>query len=209
MRRLLLVAALAAGGVAWSAGDAAAQQYHRPKTSSVTWPSASPPGWYTSTYKHAWYYPWYAYYDFSYGPYANWAAGGGYATYADHGPAGYYYYPLAGGVAPSGASSTGNAEGTKRSDSGKAEAPAGAEVSVTLPADAKLLFNGTVAPGGGAVRTFRTPALQPGTTYRYELTAEVIRDGRAERVTEAVAVRAGEAVKVTLAPTGIATVGAK
>lgn len=95
MRRVLLAAALAAGGVAWTAGDAAAQQTHfGPSATSVTWPSVTPPGWYTNTYKHAWYYPWYAYYNYSTGPYANWMAGGGYATYAHHGPAGHYYYPV-------------------------------------------------------------------------------------------------------------------
>ncbi len=97
MRRLLLVAALAAGGVALSAGGAAAQhaggqqRHWGPHATSVTWPSVTPPGWYTNTYNHAWYYPWYAYYNHTSGPYANWMAGGGYATYAHHGPAGMYY----------------------------------------------------------------------------------------------------------------------
>ena len=97
MRKLLLAAALAAGGVGVSAGDAAAQQaggqqrHFGPHATSVTWPSVTPPGWYTNTYNHAWYYPWYAYYNHTTGPYANWAAGGGYAAYAHHGPAGMYY----------------------------------------------------------------------------------------------------------------------
>jgi hypothetical protein len=64
-----------------------------PHASSVMWPSVYPPGWYTNTYKHQWYFPWYAYYNFTHGPYANWAATGGFAGYAYHGPAGYYYYP--------------------------------------------------------------------------------------------------------------------
>ena len=203
MRRFLLVAALAATGLAWSAGDAGAQyRYHSPQTSSVTWPSVNPPGWYTNTYKHLWYYPWYAYYDFSSGPYANWMAGGGYAGYGYHGPAGYYNYPLEGHANLSALESSAPAPAEPE---GK-PIPEGAEgqVSVTLPADAKLLFNGTAATGSGAVRTFRTPALQKGVAYRYELTAEVVRDGRVERVTETVVVRAGETAKVTLAPTGIA-----
>ena len=49
--------------------------------SSAAYPTANPPGWYTNTYSYAWYYPWYAYYNSSSGPYANWAAGRGYATY--------------------------------------------------------------------------------------------------------------------------------
>ena len=98
MRRLLLMAALAAGVVLGSAGAGRADGWHIPRTTSVTWPSVSPPGWYTDTYKHNWYFPWYAYYNFSSGPYANWAAGGGYAGYAYHGPAGYYYWGTYGGA---------------------------------------------------------------------------------------------------------------
>ncbi|HEY1186441.1 MAG TPA: TIGR03000 domain-containing protein [Gemmata sp.] len=219
MRRFLLAAALVAVGLAWSAGSAGAQQHHqrRAHTTSVTWPSVNPPGWYTNTYMHAWYYPWYAYYDFTAGPYANWMAGGGYAGYAYHGPAGYYNYPLEGHANLSGLETPPAAEpnatpGPKEQvePKGKPE-PKGAEgtVSVMLPADATLLFNGTPAAGSGAVRTFRTPALQTGVAYRYELTAEVVRDGRTERVTESVVVRAGETATVTLTPTGIATAGAK
>lgn len=212
MHRLLLVTALAVGVLAWSAGTAGAQyRTHRAQTSSVTWPSVNPPGWYTNTYKHAWYYPWYAYYDFSSGPYANWMAGGGYAGYASHGPAGYFNYPIDGFHAHYGDDAGGSTPGAAPAEANGTLVPAGqpAQVAVTLPADAKLLFNGTAATGTGAVRTFRTPALQKGVSYRYELTAEVTRDGRTERVTETVVVRAGETAKVTLAPTGIATAGAK
>src|SRR5205823_13965622 len=101
MRKLLLLAAVAAGGVVGTAGVARAEGEHHwgpvhvpdihqklgPKSTSVTWPSVSPPGWYTDTYRHKWFYPWYAYYDFTHGPYANWMASGGYAGYAYHGPA--------------------------------------------------------------------------------------------------------------------------
>lgn len=210
MRRLLLAAVLVVGGLVFSAGRADAQyRAHRPMTSSVTWPSASPAGWYTSTYKHAWFYPWYAYYDFSSGPYANWAAGGGYAGYASHGPAGYFHYPIDGFHANYGDGAPAGTPAPHGTVVPGAEPKGEGQVSVTLPADAKLLFNGAAAPGTGAVRTFRTPALEKGISYRYELTAEVTRDGRTERVTETVVVRAGETAKVTLDPTGIATAGAK
>lgn len=213
MRRLMLVAALAAGGVTGSAGGASAQspQHWGPSATSVTWPSATPSGWYTNTYNHAWYHPWYAYYNSSSGPYANWMAGGGFATYANHGPAGHFKYPrevaqpyLGAWYKEPGAADAPGPVGGK-----PVEEKAEARVSITLPADAKLLFNGTAATGTGATRTFRTPALQPGQSYRYVLTAEVVRDGRTERVTESVVVRAGETTKVTLTPTGVATAGAK
>lgn len=214
MRRLLLAAVLAVGALACSAGTAGAQYryHHKPVVSSVTWPSVNPPGWYTNTYKHLWFYPWYAYYDFISGPYANWAAGGGYAGYTNHGPAGYYNYPLGGHANVAGApaqAEPGAAAAESHAAPATAPVEAVGEVSVTLPADAKLLFNGTAAPGTGAVRTFRTPALQKGVSYRYELTAEVTRAGRVERVTETVVVRAGEVARVALEPTGIATAGAK
>jgi hypothetical protein len=91
MSRLLLAAAVAVGVMA-SAGVARADG-HRflPHSTSVTWPSVTPPGWYTDTYRYAWYFPWYAHYDYSHGPYANWMAGGGYAGYANHGSAGMAY----------------------------------------------------------------------------------------------------------------------
>ncbi len=211
MRKLLLLAALAAGGLFGSAGAARAEgdfnagplkvpDVHRwlgPHSTSVTWPSVNPPGWYTNTYRHRWYYPWYAYYDFSHGPYANWMAGGGYAGYAYHGPAGYYHYPLHG---------HGHGHAAPAMHHGHTgAAAAGGTVAVALPADAKLLFNGVAASGTGAVRTFQTPPLQPGLNYSYELTAEVTRDGRTERATGTVIVRAGETAQISLTPAGVTT----
>ena len=221
MRRLLLVTALAVSGFAGATGTASAQDQHwGPSATSVTWPSVTPSGWYTNTYNHAWYYPWYAYYNSSQGPYANWMAGGGYATYSHHGPAGHFNYPREVAQPYLGAwykdpnQPTDNEkkdDGKKddgKKDDGKKEKTEG-RVSVTLPADAKLLFNGTVATGTGAVRVFRTPALEPGQSYRYELTAEVVRNGRTERVTESVVVRAGETSTATLTPPGVTTAGTK
>lgn len=73
------------------------------------------------------------------------------------------------------------------------------KVSITLPSDARLSFNGTFAAGNGTVRTFQTPPLEPGTDYTYTLSAEVIVDGTVRTVSEKVIVRAGEETKVTLA----------
>ena len=42
-------------------------------------------------------------------------------------------------------------------------------VTITLPADAKLLFNGAVATGTGETRTFATPALEHGPGLRLRL----------------------------------------
>ena len=94
MRKLIL-GVLAVGGLVAGGGRAQAWQWGHtgPYAQSATFPLANPPGWFTNTYSFAWYYPWFAYYNYSHGPYANWMASGGYAGYAYHGPAGYYYYP--------------------------------------------------------------------------------------------------------------------
>lgn len=217
MRKLLMLSALAAGGLFGTAGLARAEGEHNwqiripdihqklgPKTTSVTWPSVNPPGWYSDTYRHRWYYPWYAHYDYTAGPYANWMAGGGYAGYANHGPAGYFHYPIGGPPAPV---IHGSPAGPVHSapTHGAPVTVEGGTVSIALPADAKLLFNGVAASGSGAVRTFKTPPLEAGRSYQYQLTAEVQRDGRVERATGTVTVRAGETATVTLSPNPIAT----
>lgn len=218
MRKLLLLAAVA-GGLFGAPGAARAEgehdfyirihdfhQWQGPKATSVTWPSVNPPGWYTNTYRHRWYYPWYAYYDFTAGPYANWMAGGGYAGYASHGPAGYYHYPIGGPPAPHIHGSHAGPSAPAPAHAAPVEAPKkveGGKVTVALPADAKLLFNGVAASGSGAVRTFQTPPLQAGHSYSYELTAEVVRDGRVERATGTVIVRAGETATISLSPSGV------
>jgi uncharacterized protein (TIGR03000 family) len=226
MRKLLLLTAVV-GGLLGSAGVVRAEGDHHwgplkvhdihgwlgPKSTSVTWPSVNPPGWYTDTYRHKWFYPWYAYYNFSQGPYANWMAGGGYAGYAYHGPAGYYHYPIGGPPHPHIAPAFGTSVGVPamvppkmippKKDKEEPKGKAGT-LAITLPADAKLLFNGVAADGSGTVRTFQTPPLEAGQDYQYELTAEVLRDGRTERATGTVIVRSGEIAQISLAP-GLAT----
>ncbi|VTT98967.1 Uncharacterized protein OS=Pirellula staleyi (strain ATCC 27377 / DSM 6068 / ICPB 4128) GN=Psta_2893 PE=4 SV=1 [Gemmataceae bacterium] len=192
MRKFLLVLMVFVGLV--GAGQRGLAWDYIPKgptPQTAAFPAMCPPGWYTNTYYYAWQYPWFANYNYSHGPYANWMSGGGFATYANLGP-----YPMTHGVwtpppvnrgVPCGGDGSNCAQGT---------------VTVNLPADAKLTFNGTPAAGTGAVRMFTTPALERGTDYAYELSAEVVRDGKTERVTERVVVRAGEKATVTLAPRG-------
>ena len=216
MQKLLVAGVLALVGVAGSVGRAGAWEWGHfgPYAQTAAFPCANPPGWYTNTYSFPWYYPWFAYYNYSHGPYANWMAGGGYAYYG--GRCGYPVYHLANWQA-------GCLNGACAPGAGAAPAPAGppvklpepipdpkpGKVTIHLPADAKLLFNGTAATGTGATRTFATPPLEPGREYGYTLTAEVVRDGRVQTVTELVTVRAGEKTSVTLTPSGVATASAK
>ena len=135
MRKLLL-GLLVLVGLAGSSQRASAWQYGHtgPWASSATYPTANPPGWYTNTYYYAWAYPWFAYYNYSHGPYANWMSGGGYAGY---GTSVYGHRMTHGVMAPPRLGGT----------------SASCTLTVNLPADAKLLFNGTVANGTGTVRT--------------------------------------------------------
>src|SRR4051812_38334278 len=47
--------------------------------------------------------------------------------------------------------------------------PVEAMLSITLPTDAVLTFNGVEAKGDGASRVFKTPVLAKGQPYVYEL----------------------------------------
>lgn len=211
MRKLALLGVMALGVVLVSNGRAAAWAWGHtgPWPQTVAFPCVNPPGWYSNTYSYAWQYPWYAYYNYSHGPYANWMAGQGYAWYTSCGGCGLYgcgyAHPAAGVMAPP---KDPHHNHPAPVPGPKDKKPEPGKLTIDLPADAKLLFNGTAASGTGATRTFSTVPLEPGTDYGYELTAEVVRDGRVVTVTERVVVRAGETAKVTLNP-GVATASAK
>jgi uncharacterized protein (TIGR03000 family) len=209
MRKVLTTGVVAIVLALASADRAQAWQWGHtgPWPQTAAFPCINPPGWYSNTYYYAWQYPWFAYYNYSHGPYANWMAGGGYAFYKNCGPACPYGLGLSGCLPPPPPKEEPKKDEPKNGDHNhKAVEPA--RVTITLPADAKLLFNGAVAAGSGETRTFATPALQRGMDYGYELTAEVIRDGRLQTVTERVVVRAGETARVTLNP-GVVTASAK
>ena len=197
MRKLLTAGIAAVAVVLGSVGQADAQVWG-PSPRTAAFPQMNPPGWYTNTYSFAWQYPWFAYYNYSHGPYANWMSGGGYAWYSTSGMG--YPMPMPPGMLP---------PPTPAPKDPPMKPPESGEMTIHLPADAKLLFNGTAAIGAGATRRFATPTLEPGREYAYDLSAEVVRDGRVQTVTERVIVRAGEKTRVTLTPGGIATAGAK
>jgi len=81
-----------------------------------------------------------------------------------------------------------------------------ATLVVELPADATLTVDGTATTSTSSSRVFITPALQPGRTYTYTLSAQVMRDGGVQTVTREVAVRAGEQTQVQLDIPGTAVV---
>jgi uncharacterized protein (TIGR03000 family) len=74
-----------------------------------------------------------------------------------------------------------------------------ATLAVALPADATLTIdNTTTTTSTGALRTFRSPALESGKEFEYTLKAQVVRDGKNVEVTKTVTVRAGEETRVQL-----------
>ena len=168
MRRVLFAAVLVVVG---SAAPAAANY---PSSTTATFPLLTPSGPYTNTYYYGWHYPWFAYYNYSHGPYANWWYGGGYATYGWCGPCRGYADPFAGTGA--------------------------ATLVVDLPESAVLKFNGVTSTATGNSRTFRVPALSYGQDYGYELVAEVTTNGKTVRAAARVVVRAGQTARVTLDP---------
>jgi uncharacterized protein (TIGR03000 family) len=206
MRKMLIASVMALGAVIGSSGRADAWSWGHtgPWPQTAAFPCANPPGWYTNTYSYAWQYPWFAYYNYNQGPYANWMSGGGFATYGNYTGYPVYYAPWAGDAA---AERMLPPPPKKEPMPEPKKDPAPGKVMINLPADATLLFNGTASTGSGTVRTFATPPLQQGTPYGYELTAEVMRDGKVERVTERVIVRAGETASITLTPGIVQTAG--
>jgi len=71
-----------------------------------------------------------------------------------------------------------------------------ANVTVTLPADAELWFNGTKLNSTGTVREFRTPPLALGHKYTYDIRARWNEDGHPVTQTQEVTVTPGGLVRL-------------
>ncbi len=82
------------------------------------------------------------------------------------------------------------------------EAPA--TIRVTLPADAVLTIDGEPTHLTSAERTFRTPPLQTGKVFHYDLRAKIVRGDQTVTIEQRVAVRAGQESAVSLTPPGAA-----
>jgi len=74
--------------------------------------------------------------------------------------------------------------------------PRAAQITVRLPADARLYVDNVFCPLTSSTRSFPTPALQPGRDFYYTLRAEVTRDGETRVQSQRVAVGAGRQVNV-------------
>ncbi len=71
-----------------------------------------------------------------------------------------------------------------------------ATITVTLPADAKLVINEIATTSTTATRTFISPELSSAKEYTYTLRAEIVREGKTVTMEKVVDVRGGQAVGV-------------
>jgi uncharacterized protein (TIGR03000 family) len=82
-----------------------------------------------------------------------------------------------------------------RPDGKETMAPARARLIVELPADAKLYIDDRLMQTPSASRSFRTPELEQGQTYFYDLKTEYVRDGKTVKESRRVILHAGEVVR--------------
>jgi uncharacterized protein (TIGR03000 family) len=103
-----------------------------------------------------------------------------------------YYTP--GEIAPE--TLGGSNDGTVPARPLNSEAPA--TIVVQLPADARLTIDGEATQSRSDTRTFVSPPLTPGKTYRYVLKAQVDRNGQTAETSRNVEVQAGKQTTVEL-----------
>ena len=71
-----------------------------------------------------------------------------------------------------------------------------ATIVVSLPADARLVVDGSATSSTSENRTLVTPALEFGSTYVYTMQASIVRDGQTVTQTQEVTVRGGEVFNI-------------
>jgi uncharacterized protein (TIGR03000 family) len=138
----------------------------------------------------------YGCYGGCYGCYGGCYGGYGGRYYGGYAPMGYvssgYYSPGYYGTA----TPQGTRDGQVRSDTA-------ATLVVSLPEGATLKIDDFVSQSTAATRQFVSPPLEPGSDYHYDLTAELMRDGKPVTVSKRVTVRPGETTRVTIDSSGV------
>jgi len=138
---------------------------------------------------YGWYggggYGWYGDGD-GYGWRGNW----GYPIYSGYQPYtyGYYNYPAYSDYY----SNTQPDQGYTSFYSGPTEDQNAARISVVVPPNAQVFFDGEKTNQRGQFRRFVTPALDPGQTYTYDIKAVWDENGKKVERTNKVRVRAGQ-----------------
>jgi len=158
-------------------------------------------GSYRGGYRSSGYSPYsygYGYYPRSYGyyPYSY-----GYSSYS-YQPYGYYGSPNYGYYGPTysvpsefGVSSPTNTSSTLSSTT--IEEPDTARITMNVPPDAEVWFDGTRTTSTGPVREFSSPALTPGRRYAYDIRARWQENGQPVDQTQHVDVTAGNHVSIS------------
>jgi uncharacterized protein (TIGR03000 family) len=98
-----------------------------------------------------------------------------------------YVVPTGGPIYPGPVSNGNGHVGTKQP----------AQVVIKAATDVKVSFNGTATNRKTAEETFKTPDLQPGRTYAYDVVAQVSKDGKTYTTSKKITVRAGERSEVS------------
>lgn len=117
----------------------------------------------------------------------------------------YYYSPCCGGVVAPQVVPVPPAKGGEKVPGPKEKKPGeeqSARVTVNLPSDARLWVDAVECPLTSSVRSFNTPALNPGQRYAYNLKAEIVRDGRTITETQRVVLTPGEESRVDFSSNG-------
>jgi uncharacterized protein (TIGR03000 family) len=125
----------------------------------------------------------------------------------------YLYYPFYGGSYPwydyqpyYGWSFSSGSDMSEYADGSTLQQPDySAHITVTLPADAELWFNGTKMTNTGPERNFRSPELTPGRRYTYDVLARWKEHGQEVTQSRKIAVRAGGSVYLEFPLTSGAT----
>lgn len=64
-------------------------------------------------------------------------------------------------------------------------------LTIWVPADARVMINGLPTMSTGSKREYVSHGLEPGLTYKYEVCAQIIRDGKTLEETKVVFMTAG------------------
>jgi uncharacterized protein (TIGR03000 family) len=94
---------------------------------------------------------------------------------------------------------------TRQGQEDEVRGPAPARLIVNLPADARLTIDGRATTSTSARRVFRTPPLEQGRQFVYNLRAEFVHEGRTVTRSEQVTFRAGQEVSVSFEVPGEVT----
>ena len=147
---------------------------------------------YYSSHGH---YPYYGYYpDYGSSVWTGTSSDPGYAVSGGDYPPAYVTAPgsdsAASGTVQSFYPSSGVTPG-----SALIQANTPAQISLRVPDNAQVWFDGVKTTSSGSVRQFRSPPLTPGQRYTYEVRARWLENGREVTQTQQVAVTAGASAR--------------